>query len=586
MFTEQQLIRRRKVAEGRGKADLIIRDARVPSFTTGKIIKSDIVVYDGIITGVFEDLTVVERKGVRVINAKGKHALPGFVNSHMHLESGLLTPQNADPILLKRGTTHVIADAHEAANVKGKEAVKYFFNSARHMVMNAVMQNSASVPATPFETTGATFTSNDMAKLLSDKMSGSLAEVMNIDDPDLYKKILLFHGRGKPIDGHMPGMSGRILNVQRVLGVRNDHEAIHARDGWEKLLKIGHLLIREGTIAQNGSTAPKGEQPLFTLINKQTAPHLSFCTDDRKPNDIVREGDIDNIIRRAIQSHHDPIDVYRIATLSAANHFRLEGYGEILAGNQADIVLLDDFRACAVGNVIKDGKVVDAELLGKRKIIKPIGYNSLKYRNLTADDFKIHASDGPMDVIGLVPGSLISEDQQHDLPRARGEFLRALDKDIVKLAVIERYGKNGNIGRGFVRGLGLKICAIASSVAHDHHNVMVAGTNDGDMAIAANRLKEMGGGFCIVRNGKVIAELALPVMGLMSDQPAHIVIPILDRLNATLKEVCPVPGGFMHLSFLGLCVIPTLKLTDQGLTRMDANGIRLIRNGQGQRLAA
>jgi len=565
-------------AMGWAKPDTVIRNVQVPSVITGETEVTDIAILGNTIVSVYEPYDDAMLEGVNVIDGTGKFALPGFINAHAHIESSVLTPYEYERVALPFGETTLMGDPHEAANVLGNKAFEFFLKSASGMIMDMYVQLSSCVPATNLETSGANLTATDLAQFIDHPKAGGLAEMMNLggvlgSDPEVIEKLLLFWDHAKPIDGHMPGIRGRALSALAVANIRNDHESTTEAEGREKLKKGVQVLIREGTVCKN-------LHALFNLINTQNAPNLCFCTDDMKPHDIIaQKGTMAHMIRTSIAQGRDPMAVYRIATLSAATHFGLTDRGVIAPGRKADIVLLNNLETCDVATVLKNGVVVTPEIFKARPALDAVGYQSVNVKTMEAADFAIEESGPDMDVIGVIPGSIVTA------PLTR---VTAGD-DVIKLAVIERHGRaGGSMGLGLVSGFGITNGAIASTVAHDHHNVMVAGATDADMAVAVNRLKDMGGGFVVVRDGKVLADLALPVAGLMSDKPYESVVKNLDALALGLKQVCPLDSAFMYLSFLGLCVIPTLKLTDKGLTLFEPEkgdtGPRLIRDPRGLKL--
>lgn len=563
MSIQQRLKRDSDAAFGRTPADTVIKGATVLNVATGSLRVSDIAINGENIVGVYENYD-----GRNVIDGSGLFAVPGFFNTHLHVESSLLTPYEYERLVLPCGTTTAICDPHEMANVIGCQAFDYFLKAASGMVMDLRVQLSSCVPATNLETSGATILAADLAPYVGAKHGLGLAEFMNLGgiataDPDVLDKLALF--ADGMIDGHLPGIRGAFLNVVGAMGIRNDHESTSYDEALEKLEKGLHVFIRGGSVCRD-------DRALWPLLTTQNAPRLSLCTDDRKPHDIHREGDIDFIIRECIRAGADMRATYRAATLSAAEHYGLRDRGLIAAGRRADIVLLSDLDTCKIESVMKNGRIVNDALFQARPELHHVGYNSVKIRNLTAADLRIDGSAKNRDVIGLIEGQIISKALKADLPLGAGGGVTADPaQDILKLAVIERHGKGQKTGLGFLKGLQLT-GALASTVAHDHHNMIVAGSNDADMILAAARLKEMQGGFVVVKDGKVLAEMPLAVAGLMTDKNAEAAIADLDRLNAAVAGACPLPVPFMYLSFMGLCVIPTLKLTDLGLTKFDPAG--------------
>jgi adenine deaminase len=534
---------------GRMAADLVIKNVRLLDVVAGSMTETDIAICGERIVGTYE-----EYRGTREIDGRGLFAVPGFIDTHFHVESSLLTPLEYDRCVLPHGVTTAICDPHEIANVLGLPGIRYFLDCAQHTVMDLRVQLSSCVPATAFETSGARLEAADLVPLRDHPKVLGLAEFMNFPgvlakEPAALDKLAAFSDGH--IDGHAPLLSGR------------DHEATGLAEAREKLLKGMTVLIREGSVC-------KDLQALIPLIDQNTSSFLAFCTDDRNPLEIAREGHLDFMIRTAIAQGAPRHHVYRLASWSAANAFGLRDRGLIAPGWRADIVLLNDLDSCAVTQVISAGRIVDDALFATRPQIAPVGRDSMKAEKVTAEDFRVPATSPSTQIIGVIPGKIITERIVRDLPLRNGEKQVDLADDIVKVAVVARHGKNRNIGRGFVHGFGLKRGAIASSVGHDSHNICVVGVDDADMAVAVNRLIELKGGFVVAADGAVRAELALPVAGLMSGEPFDKVHRALIPLHAAARAL----GGtlaepFLQVAFLPLPVIPHLKITDFGLFDVD-----------------
>jgi adenine deaminase len=429
------------------------------------------------------------------------------------------------------------------------------------------VQLSSCVPATHLETNGASLAAADLVSLMDHPKVIGLAEFMNFPgvlgrDPGCLAKLSAFSQRH--IDGHAPLVRGQDLNGYLAAGIRTDHETTTADEAREKLRQGMAILIREGSVS-------KDLQALIPLISRDVSPFLAFCTDDRNPLDIAEEGHLDYMIRTAIAHGADILATYRIATLSAARNFGLFDRGFVGPGKRADIVLVEDLAACSVRQVFCAGRLVEEKLFKGRKAVAPVGLGSVKSRTLVPADFRVKAHEGETPVIGVVPGRIITERLSMRLVSRDGETLPDLAQDAVKVTVIERHGRTGGIATGFVHGFGMRSGAIASSVGHDSHNLCVVGTDDASMAAAANRLIMIGGGFAVADDGVVTAELALPIAGLMSDQPFEAVHYALEELRgaaAALGVVLAEP--FLQIAFLTLPVIPHLKITDRGLVDVDA----------------
>lgn len=552
-----------RIAQGRGvaPADLVIRDVRLFDLVTGALTPTDIAICGSTIVG-----TYGRYQGLDVVEGRGRIAVPGFIDTHLHVESSLVTPMEFDRCVARRGVTTAICDPHEIANVLGRAALDYMLEGASRTVMDLRVQLSSCVPATHLETAGARLEAADLIAYRDHPKVIGLAEFMNFPgvlhaDPACLDKIAAFADRH--IDGHAPLLSGLDLNGYIAAGIRTEHESTTPEEALEKIRKGMTVLIREGSVS-------KDLHALAPLLTVATAPFLAFCTDDRNPLDIHEEGHLDFIIRTAIKLGAPPLAAYRAASLTAASAFGLRDRGMIAPGKRADIVLLDDLDACAVSLVIAGGIVVDDQAYAGRVQVPPIGLDSMKARQVGPDDFRTPARTGETPVIGVIPGKIITDRLAMTLPARAGLALPDLDQDAVKVAVVARHGVNDHIGRGFVHGFGLKRGAIASSVGHDSHNICVVGADDADMAIAVNRLGAMGGGFVVVAEAKVLAELALPIAGLMSDQPYETLVKPLEQLRAAARSLgVTLTEPFLQVAFLPLPVIPHLKITDKGLVDVD-----------------
>lgn len=551
------------IRQGKGEepADLVLKGGRFLDLVTGELIDSDIAITGGRITGTFGTYS-----GKREVDISGKLVVPGFIDTHLHVESSLVTPLEFDRCVLRHGVTTAICDPHEIANVLGCEGIRYFLDSALATAMDLRVQLSSCVPATHLETSGAALDAADLRQFIDHPKVIGLAEFMNFPgvlhlDPIALQKLALFAGRH--IDGHAPLLRGMALNGYLAAGIRTDHETTTAAEAQEKLSKGMHILIREGSVS-------KDLHALIPLITERNSAFIAFCTDDRNPLDIAEEGHLDFMIRTAIAEGAEPLAVYRAASISAARAFRLHDRGLVAPGWRADLAVIDDLKSCRVSYVIAGGRIVDDALFAARPHVPPVGFGSVKPPPVSAEDFRIPGSGTAFPVIGVLTGKIITEHLVLDLPCFDGEIQCDGSQDAIKVAVVERHGINGNIGRGFVRGFGLKHGAIGSTVGHDSHNICVVGVNDADMALAVNHLRAIGGGFVVVRDGKVLAELALPIAGLMSDQSFEKVRDALMVLRAQAKSLGTVlQEPFLQVAFLPLPVIPHLKITDRGLVDVD-----------------
>lgn len=564
--TRGDLERRIDQAMGRTRADLVIKNTRFLNVVTGEIAEGDIAVCGDVIVGTYESYD-----GDIVIDGRDRIAVPGFIDTHVHCESTLVSPSEFDRCVLPRGTTTAICDPHEICNVLGEEGLRYFLDSSVGLAMDLRVQLSSCVPATELETSGARLEAADLVRHRNHPQVIGLAEFMNFPgvlhkDAGVLDKLAAF--QGGHIDGHSPLVSGYDLNAYLSCGIKNCHETTGVEEAREKLRKGMQVLIRDGSVSKDVNT-------LAPIIDAMTSPFLGFCTDDRNPLDIAEEGHIDHLIRRSISLGAPVESVYRAATWSAARGFGLTDRGLIAPGFRADIVLLDDLADCRVNSVIRSGRLVGPESFEGRPTVAPVGLNSLKLDPVTPDIFRV-ASNGPSGpVIGLIPGKILTEHLTESLPYRNGERHPDPQADILKVCVLSRHGTNRNVGRGFVKGFGLKRGALASSVGHDSHNVIVVGADDADMAVAVNRLIELQGGFVSVLDGAVTGELALPVAGLISDRSFEEVERQLIASRAAVRAMgCPLAEPFLQLAFLPLPVIPHLKITDMGL--VDVNRFELI----------
>lgn len=550
-----------KAGAGEVPADVVIKNVRLLDVISGSITHTDIAIVADRIVG-----TYGYYNGKTLIEGDNRFAVPGFIDTHLHIESSLVTPFEFDRCVLPHGVTTVICDPHEIANVLGADGIRYFLECAERTIMDIRVNLSSCVPATPHETSGARLEIADLEKFRHHRQVIGLAEMMNYPgvlagDPGIIAKLVAF--QGQHIDGHAPLVTDLMLNGYLAAGIRTDHETTTAEEAREKLGKGMAILIREGSVS-------KDLHALIPLISRDASPFLAFCTDDRNPLDIAEEGHLDYMIRTAIAHGADILATYRIASLSAARNFGLFDRGFIGPGKRADIVLVDDLAACRVKQVFAGGRLVEDALFSDRATVPPVGLASVRSRRLAPEDFAVKAREGQTPVIGVVPGRIITERLSIRLPMQDGLALPDLDQDAVKVTVIERHGRNGGIASGFVHGFGMKHGAIASSVGHDSHNLCVVGVDEASMAAAANRLIETGGGFAVADNGKVVAELALPVAGLMSDQPFERVRHGLEGLRAAAKALGVVLAEpFLQVAFLTLPVIPHLKITDKGLVDVD-----------------
>ena len=548
-------------ARGIQPADLVLKGARVFDLITGDLVETDVAICGDTIVGVFG-----EYQGRVEVDFSGRILVPGFIDTHLHIESSLVTPFEFDRCVGPHGVTTAICDPHEIANVCGLLGITYFLEASSRTVMDIRVQLSSCVPSSHMETTGAVLQAEDIAPLMDHPRVIGLAEFMNFPgvihrDPGCMAKLEAF--RGRHIDGHAPLLRGRDLNAYIAAGIMTEHEATTADEALEKLRKGMRVLVREGSVS-------KDLHALAPLLTERFAPYLCFCTDDRNPLDIGEHGHLDYIIRTAIELGATPLTAYRMASLSAAEAFGLKDRGLIAPGKRADIVVVDSLESCRVEAVYTGGVRVGDAAFAAREVIPPVARNSVRAPRMEARHFRTGGNRVETPVIGIIPGKIITEHLTCEIAPQDGDKRPDIARDLVKIAVIERHGKNGNRATGFVKGFGLQRGAIGSTVCHDHHNIAVVGADYGDMALAANRLGEIEGGFVVVEGGRILAELALPVAGLMSLEPFEAVRRDLVALRAAARSLgVTLEEPFLQLAFLCLPVIPHLKITDFGMVDVD-----------------
>lgn len=552
-----------RIAQGRGDepADIVLRGGQVFDLVTGEMIAGDVAICGDTIVGIAERYDAKQ-----VIDVSDLILVPGFIDTHLHIESSLVTPFEFDRCVTPRGITTAICDPHEIANVIGPEGIRYFQEASARTVMDIRVQLSSCVPSTDMETSGAAINAEALAPLMGHPSGIGLAEFMNYPgvihrDLEAMAKLRLFEGAH--IDGHCPQLTGRDLNAYIAAGIRTEHEATTAEEAREKLQKGMRVLIREGSVS-------KDLEALQPLLTERTAPYMCLCTDDRNPLDIAEHGHLDYMIRTLIARGTPPLAAYRAASLSAAEAFGLKDRGQIAPGKRADIVALTSLEACDAQLVLCAGRVVDEAAFAARKGVDPIGRHSVKAPWVSAKDFRSAGNREATDVIGIIEGKIITEHLHEDIAIVDGDKRPDPVRDLSRIAVIERHGKNGNIATGFGRGFGMRGGAIASTVCHDHHNIACVGVDYDDMALAANRLGEIEGGFVVAGGRRILAELSLPVAGLMSLEPFEVVRDRLVELRDAAKGLgVTLEEPFLQLAFLALPVIPALKITDRGLVDVE-----------------
>ena len=553
---------------GEIEVDLLLEGAEIVNTLSGEQHHADVAVHKGRIVG-FDC-----RSARECIDLSGSILSPGFIDGHVHIESAMVTVPEYARAVVPKGTTSVIIDPHEIANVLGVEGIMYMLESSRRVPLNVYVMLPSCVPTTMMETSGAVLDAESLSELMDDKRVLGLAEVMNYPgvifrDSEVLKKIRL--AGNKRVDGHAPQLSGRDLTAYIAAGIKSDHECMTLEEANEKLRQGMHIMIREGSAAKN-------LLDLLPLVTPQNARQFLFVSDDRHPADILREGHIDFMIRTAIKHGLDPIQAMQIASLNAAAYFGLKDLGAIAPGYRADIAVLDDLESLNVMKVIKDGKLVaeDGYLTARLESTPapkdttmrtgPLDVGSFRIRSERIRSERIRSEPSLVRVIGIIPDQIITKSLAIKPKTSKGLVVRDLDKDVLKMAVVERHMATGNVGLGLVKGFGLQAGAIATSVAHDSHNIVVVGVTDEEMLDAVLRVIEMGGGLAVVKDGRIKASLPLPVAGLLSEMYMHDVAEgIDDCIDAAHDLGCQLKDPFMTLSFLCLPVIPELKLTDKGL---------------------
>jgi adenine deaminase len=560
-----------KAASGEGKVDLLIKNGRVVDVFSGQVEKKDVAVFGGVIVG-FEDYQSRE-----IIDIKGDFLCPGLIDGHVHIESSMVTIPQFARAVLPNGTTSVIIDPHEIANVLGADGVRFMAESAKGIPLNIFIMLPSCVPATHMETGGANLKANDLKPLLKEPWAIGLAEMMNFPgviyrDPEVLKKIEM--AKGKRIDGHAPALSGKGLYAYLTAGIRSDHECTTSKEAKEKLKNGMWIMIREGTTARN-------LKDLLPLVNPKNSRRFFFVTDDRHPKELLEEGHINSMIRQSIRLGLDPVLAIQMATLNAAEYFRLDDLGAIAPGYRADLVSFDHLGRFQVKKVFKDGILVAENGERLPRSIKPSASVKLKRKQelrikpIDEKSFLLRSDQPLAKVIQIIPDQIVTKKVLKNIILKDGVACPDLRQDILKIAVVERHRGTGNIGIGFVQGFGLKKGAIGSSVAHDSHNLVIVGTNDQDMLKVVTTIIKMGGGLVAVSDGKVLADLPLPIAGLMSEESVSQVHRKLEILQQAVRRLsCKLSDPLMTLSFLSLPVIPELKLTDKGL--VDVNQFRIV----------
>lgn len=550
------------VAMGRVKAQLVFKNINVVNVFTEEIYKADVAIHDGYIAG------IGEYSGAEELDMEGRYICPGFIDGHVHIESSMVTPAEFARAVMPRGTMTVIADPHEIANVKGIAGIKYIIEGSVNLPLDVFIMLPSCVPATPFENSGSVLKAEDLLELINNPRVLGLGELMDFQsiitcEKNIINKIVLAKNAHKMMDGHAPGIDGKELNAYILPGVRTEHECSTAKEAIERLRLGMFIMLREGSAARN-------VVDLLPAVNEATLNRCLFCTDDRQPEDILKHGHIDNNIRIAVKNGIKPIKAIQMATINAARCYNLQNIGAIAPGYKANLLILNDLESIDIYQVYKKGKLVAENgeaLFSTRSINDSRMRNSVNINKLEQDSFNLDVTERETNVIGLMPHSLVTKKLRLKVSYNKNIYTDESGDKLLKIAVVERHHKTGNIGLGLVKGMGLQNGAIASSIAHDSHNIVVIGDNDMDMQVAVNHLQSIGGGICIASEGSIKHSLELPIAGLISDLSLE---EVLNRLKVMLEDaysmgVSKEYDPFMTLAFLALPVIPELKITDLGL---------------------
>ncbi len=563
----RNLAHKLSVARGETPAELLFQNAQLVNVFSGEIYPANVAVDDGRVVGIGE-YTARE-----TIDLEGAYLAPGLIDGHFHVESTMVTVPEFARAVVPHGTSAMVIDPHEFTNVLGKDGIRYVLEASKGVPIDFFIMLPSCIPATHLETSGARLHAADLAEMIDNERIAGVAELMNYPgvflgfESELAK---IRAGKGKPIDGHAPGLRGRNLNAYALAGIGSDHESTELEEAREKLRLGMHLLVREGSTERN-------LEHIIPLVTAQNAQNCSFATDDKLPGDLITEGHIDHSIRKAISLGVAPITAIQMGSINTARHYRLRNHGAIAPRYWADFLVLDDLEKFVVRRVYKKGRLVaqDGEYRGPEIAIAKQPRNTMNIRFGGADEIAVRAQNGKsIKVIEIVPEQIVTNSAIVSPKVNDGQIVSDISRDLLKLVVVERHNATGNIGVGFVRGFQLQRGALGSTVAHDAHNVVVVGVDDSDIVAAVAALQKMGGGQVAMDDGREIAALPLPIAGLVSDRPLPEVVEKIEELKQAAGQLgCTLPAPFMSLSFLSLSPIPALKLTDQGL--VDAVNMKL-----------
>ncbi len=548
------------VAMGESPADLVLTDARIVNTFNGEIEEGNVAICGGSIAGVGD-----YKQGQQVIDLKGKYLSPSLINGHIHTESSMLHISQYARAVVPRGTLAIVTDFHEIANVSGIRGIKYMMGCAQHLPLDLYLMVPSCVPATHLETSGARLTAKDIRAILRWENAIGLGEVMNFPgviaaDEEVLAKIV--SSRGRVIDGHAPGLKGKELNAYLSAGILSDHESTSLEEAREKLSKGMYLMIREGS-------SEKNLKALLPLVTDKTYKRCLFVVDDRSCADLLRDGDIDAVVRKAIRLGLDPVRAIQLATINSAEYFRLHGLGAIAPGYAANLVVVGDLSTFEAEMVFYRGELVARE--GEALFSPPMLEDKEMTHTINIKPFDIEALQIPAEewahpIIEIVPNQITTKKVAERPKVEKGFVVPDIERDILKLVVVERHKATGNIGLGLVKGFELKRGALASSIAHDSHNIIAVGTSDSDIYLAIGEVEKLQGGLVIAADGVVQGSLPLPIAGLLSPEPLAVVVERFEKLQAIAHDLgTKLSDPFATLSFLALPVIPELRLTDKGL---------------------
>ena len=569
-MTPTKLARLISVAKGELPADLVLTNARVVNVFTGEIESGNVAICGDRIAGIGD-----YNQAKQVLDLRGRYLAPGLINGHTHLESSMLDVGQYAKAVVPRGTLAMVTDLHEIANVCGLEGIRYMLGGARRLPLKLFLMAPSCVPATPLETSGASLEPEDIRRLLRWQGCIGLGEVMNFPgvlggDVGVLSKISL--AKGKVVDGHAPGVTGKDLTAYIAAGIYSDHESVYLDEAREKLSQGMYVMIREGS-------SEKNLDALLPLVTDKTYKRCFFVVDDRSCVDLLRDGDIDAVVRKAISRGLDPVRAIQMATINTADYFGLDKLGAIAPGYFANLVVIEElsslqidmvfYRGCLV---VREGKPLFPSYQGGGKGLA----NTVNIKPFNKEALRIFPSGETEPVIEIVPGQIITRKKIEKIKILDGVVVPDIDRDILKAVVVERHKATGNIGLGLVTGFGLKRGALASSIAHDSHNIVAVGTNDDDIFATVKEIEKLNGGLVVAADGKVLASLALPIAGLLSDEPLEVVVSKLEELERLTVDLgTTLSSPFAALSFLALPVIPEIRLTDLGL--VDVNEFKLIK---------